>query len=73
MERLFTRKEAAQHLGISLATLDTARSNGLISYVQYVQNGSVFFTEAAIQEYIAKSTKRAKPVENSQTYRKPRR
>ena len=41
MEKLFTRKEAAKILGISIATLDTARNNGLISYVQYVQNGCV--------------------------------
>lgn len=34
MEKLFTRKEAAKILGISIATLDTARNNGLISYVQ---------------------------------------
>ena len=47
MEKLFTRKEAAKILGISIATLDTARNNGLISYVQYVQNGCVYFTECA--------------------------
>lgn len=42
MEKLFTRKEAAKILGVSIATLDTARNNGLISYVQYVQNGCVY-------------------------------
>ena len=78
MEKLFTRKEAAKILGISIATLDTARNNGLISYVQYVQNGCVYFTDAslqeyiAIQEYIAKFTHRAKPVEKCATYRKAR-
>ena len=36
MEKLITRKEAAEILGISIATLDAARNNGLISYVQYV-------------------------------------
>ena len=41
MEKLITRKEAAEILGISIATLDAARNNGLISYVQYVQNGCV--------------------------------
>ena len=51
MEKLFTRKEAAKILGISIATLDTARNNGLISYVQYVQNGCVYFTDASLQEY----------------------
>ena len=60
MEKLFTRKEAAKILGISIATLDTARNNGLISYVQYVQNGCVYFTDASLQEYIAKFTHRAK-------------
>ena len=72
MDKLITRKEAAQFLGISIATLDAARSNGQISYVQYVENGCVYFTVAGIQEYIAKCTHRAKPVERSTTYRKPR-
>ena len=54
MEKLITRKEAAEILGISIATLDAARNNGLISYVQYVQNGCVYFTAAGLQEYIAK-------------------
>lgn len=31
MEKLITRKEAAKILGISIATLDAARNNGLIS------------------------------------------
>ena len=63
MEKLISRKEAAKILGISIATLDAARSSGLISYVQYVQNGCVYFTDAGLQEYIAKCTHRAKPVE----------
>ena len=74
MERLITRKEAAQILGISIATLDAARNNGQISYVQYVPNGCVFFTESGLQEYIAKCTHRAKPSEAVvTTYRKPHR
>ena len=73
MEKLITRKEAAEILGISIATLDAARNNGLISYVQYVQNGCVYFTAAGLQEYIAKCTHRAKPAEKNATYRKPRR
>lgn len=60
MEKLITRKEAAEILGISIATLDAARNNGLISYVQYVQNGCVYFTAAGLQEYIAKCTHRGK-------------
>ena len=59
MEKLITRKEAAEILGISIATLDAARNNGLISYVQYVQNSCVYFTAAGLQEYIAKCTHRA--------------
>lgn len=72
MDKLITRKEAAEILGISIATLDAARNNGLISYVQYVENGCVYFTEKCLQEYIARCTHRAMPVENKQTYRKPR-
>ena len=72
MEKLITRKEAAKILGISITTLDAARSNGLISYVQYVENGCVYFTSAGLEEYIAKCTHRAKPVEKSTTYRKTR-
>ena len=44
MEKMITRKEAAAFLGISIATLDSARINGQISYVQYVPNGCVYFT-----------------------------
>ena len=73
MEKLFTRKEAAKLLGISLTTLDDARNSGLISYIQYVPNGCVYFTDAALQEYIAKSTHRAKPLEKRSTYRNVRR
>ena len=64
MEKLITRKEAAEILGISIATLDAARNNGLISYVQYVQNGCVYFTSAGLQEYIANA-----PTEQSQQKR----
>lgn len=39
MEKLITRKEAAKILGISIATLDVARNNSLISYVQYCEGG----------------------------------
>ena len=72
MEKMITRKEAAKLLGISLATLDEARNNGLISYVQYVPNGCVYFTDASLQEYVAKCTHRARPVEKKSTYRKVR-
>ena len=72
MEKLITRKEAAKLLGISIATLDEARNSGLISYIQYVPNGCVYFTDAGLQEYIAKSTHRAKSMEKKATYRNVR-
>ena len=72
MEKLITRKEAAKILGISLATLDAARTEGLIAYVQYVNNGCVYFTELGLQEYIARSTHRAKTKEVNDTYRRTR-
>lgn len=61
MEKLITRKEAAEILGISIATLDAARNNGLISYVQYVQNGCVYFTSAGLR-----SISQNAPTEQSQ-------
>lgn len=72
MEKLITRKEAAKLLGVSLTTLDEARNSGLISYVQYVPNGCVYFTNANLQEYIAKCTHRAKPTEQKDTRRNVR-
>ena len=56
MERVLTKKEAAKLLGISPATLDIARKNGLISYIQYVENGTVYFTEASLKNYVAWAT-----------------
>lgn len=73
MDKMITRKEAAQILGISITTLDQARTSGLISFVQYVDNGCVYFTETAIREYIARCTHRAKPIEKRTTYRNLRR
>lgn len=72
VEKLFTRKEAAKLLGISINTLDAARNNGMISYIQYVENGCVYFTDTALQEYVAKCTHKAKPSDKGFTYRKPR-
>ena len=72
-KKMLTRKEAAEYLGVSVTTLDSARNAGKISYVQYVENGSVFFTETALQENVARCTHRAVPQkENMMTYRKRR-
>lgn len=72
MEKLYTRKEAADYLRMSITTLDTARATGAISFVQYVPNGCVYFTSEALQEYIAKCTHRALPLEKRETLRKQR-
>ena len=73
MQNLFSRKEAARLLGISVKTLDLARASGAIAYVQFVENGCVYFTENAIEEYIAKNTYQAKISEDGHTtYRRRR-
>ena len=74
MEKLITRKEAAAILGISVTTLDVARTEGRIAFIQHVENGRVFFTEENLLEYLARSTHRAKPKVNraEQTYRNQR-
>ena len=61
MEKLIPRKEAAKYLGIGLTTLDAARAEGKITYIQYSENGSVYFTEYGLQEYTARNTHRARP------------
>lgn len=72
MEKIYTRKEASQVLGVSITTLDTARQNGQIAYIQYVPNGCIYFTESNLRDYITKSTHRANPVIQKETYRKRR-
>ena len=42
MNKMYSRKEAAAMLGISVSTLDNARNAGEISYVQFVPGGCVF-------------------------------
>ena len=65
MEKLISRKEAAKILGISVTALDQARSCDHITCVQYVENGCVYFTERALQEYVARCTHRARPLDNN--------
>lgn len=73
MEKLLTRKEAAALLGISLATLDSARTGGQIAFVQYVENGCVYFTESGLREYIARSTHKVKAQNMLQASQRSRR
>ena len=72
MEKMLNRREAAERLGISVATLDSLKYSGKITYVQYTPRGAVFFTEAGLQEYIARCTHRARPIEKIDTFRKRR-
>ena len=72
MEKLISRREAAQILGVSIATLDAVRNSGQIAYVQYVPNGCVYFTKECLEEYIAKCTRKALPIEKKRTYRMPK-
>ena len=72
MEKLITRKDEARLLGSSLATLDAARLGGQIAFVQYVENGCVYFTESGLQEYIARSTHRVRVPAVSATSRTQR-
>lgn len=60
MNKMYSRKEAAAMLGISVSTLDNARNAGEISYVQFVPGGCVFFTDDGLDEYIASCTHRAR-------------
>ena len=73
MSLLISRKEAAARLGISLVTLDELRGMGRIAFIQRCPGGKVFFTETALQEYLARCTHPARPVTPiTSTYRKRR-
>lgn len=51
-ERLFTREQAAERLGISLSTLDAERKSGNLGYIQRKRRGKVWITEQHIQDYL---------------------
>ena len=72
MEKMFTRKETAEMLGMSLEQLDEARLGGRIAYIRYSDHGRVYFTESAIDEFVARCTHPVRPVANQMTYRKRR-
>lgn len=59
---LLTRKEAADRLGVTVATLDSERVGGHMAFIQRKPGGKVWITEEAIEEYLARATHRAKPV-----------
>ncbi len=49
MRTLFTRKEAAARLNISLVTLDEERQGGYLAYIQRKPGGRVWIAEDACQ------------------------
>lgn len=61
MSKLYTRKQAAELLGISVNTLDAERMSGRLAYIQRKPNGKVWISEAALEEYLARGTHQAKP------------
>ena len=73
MESLMTREQAALALGISTDTLDRLRKAGKIAFVQHVPGGKVWFSQRALDEFLARSTHPARPEAPTQgTYRKRR-
>lgn len=62
----------APFITVSLLVAELFNKTATISYIQYVPNGCVYFTSAYLQEYVAKCTYRAKPVEKKATYRNVR-
>lgn len=77
MKNYMTKKEAAEYLGVGVSVLDQAKNTGMIAYVQYTENGRVYFTEEALKEFIERSTHPAKTPEQVRhlthnTYRKVR-
>lgn len=74
MDKLLTRKEAAERLGISCDTLDRLRVERKISYIQHKPGGKVWISEDAIAEYLIRATHPAQPPQPvCATYRKLRR
>lgn len=70
MESLYTKQQAADKLGMSTDTLDRERARGAIAYIQRRPGCKVFFSDAAIQEYLARHTHPATPpAETRVTYR----
>lgn len=75
MVTLLSRKDAAKKLGVTVATLDAARSAGRLAYIQHKPGGKVWITEDAINDFLARSTHQARPegrVATNGTYRRRR-
>ena len=75
--RMLSRQQAAERMGISLDVLDRLRSSGALAYVQHRKGSKVWIPEWAITEYFARITRPARiaqsePVVVLRTYRKRR-
>ncbi len=74
MEKLYTRQEAADILGIGVSKIDEERRGRRLAYIQSRPGGKVWISEKAIEEYLSRATHPALPeVRNvNYTYRKRR-
>lgn len=76
-QTLITRQEAAQLLRMSVCTLDNARKEGRIEYIQHVPRGCVYFTVDSLNDFLKRGTHMNTPAQPSRspigmTFRKPR-
>lgn len=58
---LLTRKQAAELLGISVVTLDLERQAGRLAFIQRAPNARVWIPETALEEYLKRFTRPARP------------
>jgi len=69
---MMTRKEAAQYLGISLSTLDRAREDRKIAFIQYTPGGAVLFEEKDVADYMERYRQAADRSDRLYTFRRKR-
>lgn len=60
MTELYTRKGAADYLGISVVTLDRLCAARAVAFIQRVSGGKKFFTKAALDTYLNRFTRKAR-------------
>lgn len=58
--KLYTRKEAAQMLGVGLTTLDKLRNTGRLGYYQAVPGGKVQFTQQQLDAFLSRAERQPK-------------
>lgn len=60
---MLSRQQAAERMGISLDVLDRLRISGELAYVQHHKGSKVWVPEWAIEQYFARITRPARPVQ----------